>query len=214
MKSTWRIFLAGAASLLYVASARPLNAQDNSAEPQNVTFYIDRTTGQVFIRPGRNRAPMKFKAAPDPAAIEQQVEQKVEERTNEKVRAAVAQTQAQQRYDNDVLQKQIAGMEPAWKSYLTNFQDKFRIGALAYLDYSLYTHSGFGPYLLENLNPPGPGNNGYNSFDVSRAYLNAYFTPTENLTFRLTPEIYRAAGTASGTKSGRFRASAATWMAI
>jgi hypothetical protein len=203
MKSILRIFVAGAASLLFMASARPLSAQDNGAEPQNVTFYVDRTTGQVFIRPGRNRAPMKFNAAPDAAAIEQQVEQKVEERTNDKVRAAVAQTQAQQRYDNDVLQKQIAQMEPAWKSYLTNFQDKFRIGALAYLDYSLYTHTGFGPQFLENMNPPGPGNNLYNAFDINRVYLNTYFTPTPDLTFRFTPEIYRANGTASADKTGQ-----------
>lgn len=203
MKSTWRIFLAGAASLLFVASARPLSAQDNGAEPHNVTFYVDRATGQVFIRPGRNRAPMKFNAAPDAAAIEQQVEQKVEKRTNDKVRAAVVQAQAQQRYDNDVLQKQIAEMEPAWRSYLTNFQDKFRIGALAYLDYSLYTHTGLGPQFLENMNPPGPGNNLYNAFDINRVYLNTYFTPAPDLTFRFTPEIYRANGTASADRTGQ-----------
>ena len=77
MKSTWRIFLAGAAGLLLVAAAWPLYGQDKRAEQQNVTFYVERTTGQVFIRPGHNRVPMKFNAAPDAAAIEQQVEEKV-----------------------------------------------------------------------------------------------------------------------------------------
>ena len=90
-------------------------------------------------------------------------------------------------------------MKPAWTSYLNNFQDKFRIGALAYLDYSAYTHTGFGPQTLENINPPGPGNNGYNSFDITRVYTNIYFTPTDNLLFRFTPEIYRSNGTATAS---------------
>ncbi len=129
--------------------------------------------------------------------IEQEVEQRTQQRTQDAVRAAVAQTEAQQRYDNAELQKQVDQIKPAWTSYMTNFQNKFRIGALAYFDYSFYTHTGFGPQFLENMNPPGPYNNSYNSFDINRVYLNTYFTPTEDLTFRFTPEIYRANGTAT-----------------
>ena len=99
-------------------------------------------------------------------------------------------------------QKQVDQIKPAWTSYMTNFQNKFRIGALAYMDYSFYTHTGFGPQFLENMNPPGPYNNSYNSFDINRVYLNTYFTPTEDLTFRFTPEIYRANGTATADKTG------------
>jgi hypothetical protein len=91
---------------------------------------------------------------------------------------------------------------PAWTSYITNFQNKFRIGTLAYLDYGLYTHTGFGPQFNENLNPPGPYNDNFNSFDISRVYLNTYFMPTDNWTFRFTPELYRANGTATADQTG------------
>jgi hypothetical protein len=161
-------------------------------------LWVDEKTGQVFIRPGRGRVPLKIGTAPDTQAIEQQVE----ERTREQVRAEVAKTEAQQQLKQADLEKQVAAITPAWKSYLDNFQNKFRIGTLAYLDYSLYTHTGFGPQFLENLNPPGPGNNGYNSFDINRVYLNTYFTPTDELTFRFTPELYRANGGANCVTSG------------
>ena len=136
---------------------------------------------------------------PDAEAIEQQVE----ERTNDKVRAAVAEAQAQQRADNAALQKQVDDIKPAWSNYVNNFQNKLRIGAVAYLDYSAYPHTGFGPQQLENINPPGPGNNGFNSFDISRIYTNIYYTPTNELVFRFTPEIYRANGTATADKTGK-----------
>ena len=110
------------------------------------------------------------------------------------MRAAVAETQAAQQAQTADLQKQVAEIKPAWKSYVDNFQNKFRIGAVFYGDYGLYTHTGFGPQFLENLNPPGPGNNFFNAFDISRVYLNTYFFPTDDWTFRFTPEIYRANG--------------------
>jgi hypothetical protein len=145
----------------------------------------------MFIRPGRGRVPMNFApAAPDTQAIEN----KVESDTRDQMRAAVAETKAQHQVDTADLQKQVDAIKPAWKSYVDNFQNKFRIGTLSYLDWGLYTHAGFGPQFNENLNPPGVGNNGYNSFDISRVYLNAYFFPIDNWTFRFTPEIYRANG--------------------
>ena len=115
-------------------------------------------------------------------------------REDDQVRAAVAESQAQQQAQTVALQKQVNEIQPAWHDYMSNFQNKFRLGALAYLDYSLYTHTGFGPQFLENENPPGPGNDGFNAFDISRVYLNTYFTPTDEVTFRFTPEIYRANG--------------------
>lgn len=153
-------------------------------------LWVDEKTGQVFVRPGHGRVPLNLVGAVDSQAIER----KVEERTRDQVRAAVAEAQARQQADTADLQRQVTEIKPAWQNYLTNFQNKFRLGALAYLDYSLYTHAGFGPQFLENINPPGVGNNGFNSFDISRVYLNTYFTPTDDLTFRFTPEIYRANG--------------------
>src|SRR5260370_35129712 len=72
----------------------------------------------------------------------------------------------------------------------------------------MYTHPGFGPQFSENYNPPGPGNEYFNAFDVSRVYLNLYFTPTDDLLFRFTPELYRANGNngspaTNNTQNGR-----------
>ena len=191
-----KIFLALAISFIIFASARPLRAQDELTASR---LWVDKKTGQVFIKPGRNRVPLNVSPTVDTETITQRVQQRVEQKTQDQVRAAVAETQAQERADTAAMQKQVAEMQPAWKSYLDNFQNKFRIGALAYLDYSAYTHTAFGPQTLENINPPGPGNNGFNSFDITRVYTNLYYTPTDELLFRFTPEIYRANGTATAS---------------
>ena len=200
MKGRWKVVLAALGSLAFVASAQPLRAQDDSMTSKQTTLWVDQKTGQVFVRPGRGRVPMNFGADP------QEIERQVEEKTQDRVRAAIAETQAQERVDNAAVQKQVDQIKPAWTSYVSNFQNKFRIGALAYLDYGLYTHTGFGPQFTENLNPPGPYNNMYNSFDISRVYLNTYFTPTDNWTFRFTPELYRANGTATADRTGAISA--------
>ena len=92
-------------------------------------------------------------------------------------------------------------MEPAWKSYMANWQDKFRIGTLFFGDYRFYSLTGFQPQELDNINNPGPGNNSFNSFDVSRVYTNLYFFPTKDWQFRFTPEIYKTIGCPSSTAS-------------
>jgi hypothetical protein len=79
---------------------------------------------------------------------------------------------------------------------------KIRIGTLLFADYAYYTKTGFGPQFVSQINPPGPGNNSYNTFEVSRAYLNVFYSPTDAFTFRLTPELYRQIGSAPSTKLG------------
>ena len=184
MNRVHTLWMAALASLILFGPIRPLSAQDAEPATKTITFYVNEKTGQVFIRPGKGRVPMIFGGAPDSAAIEQQVEEK----TRDQVRAAVAETQAARQAQTVELQKQVAEIKPAWKSYVDNFQNKFRIGAVFYGDYGLYTHTGFGPQFLENQNPPGPGNNFFNAFDISRVYLNTYFFPTDDWTFRFTPE--------------------------
>ena len=201
MEGRWKAALAALGGFVLLASPRPVSAQEAAGFSKQTTVWVDRKTGQLFIGPGKGRSPITFGANQE--EIERQIEERTQQRTQDAVRAAVAQTQAQQRFDNAELQKQVDQIKPAWTSYVTNFQSKFRIGALAYLDYGLYTHTGFGPYFLENQNPPGPYNNLYNSFDISRIYLNTYFTPTDNLTFRFTPELYRAIGNGTAGKLGK-----------
>ena len=201
MKLRWKILFATAVVLLPV-SMRLARAQDSGPAAKTVTLYVDRKTKQVFLEPGRNRIPIKLLGELDTNALADQVEQRVTDKTHKDVLNAVAQTQAQEAAQRHALEQQVADMRPAWNRYLTNFQDKFRLGALAYLDWGMWSHTGYGPYFLENLNTPGVGNNGYNSFDLNRVYLNAYFTPRPDLTFRITPELYRAFGTATADKLG------------
>jgi len=196
VKGRWIVVLAALGSFMLLANVRPLRAQDSLSAPKTTTLWVDENSGQVFVRPGRGRVPLTIGATPE------QINQQIEQQTQQKVQAAVAESEAQQRADNVKVEQQVAAMQPAWHSYLDNFQDKFRIGALAYLDYGYYTHAGFGPQWLENMNPPGVGNNGFNSFDINRVYLNTYFTPTKDVTFRFTPELYRANGTATADKIG------------
>jgi hypothetical protein len=202
MKLGRKVLFAAAAVWLSAVALRPACAQESNSTVKTVTFYVDRKTKQVFLEPGRNRVPIKLLGELNTNALADQVQQRVSEKTHQDVVNTVAQSQAQEMAQRHVLEQQVAELRPAWDRYLTNFQDKFRLGALAYADWGMWTHTGYGPYFLENLNTPGVGNNGYNSFDLNRVYLNAYFTPRPDLTFRITPELYRTWGTASATRVG------------
>ena len=83
---------------------------------------------------------------------------------------------------------------------------RVRIGTLLYADYGYYTKTGFGPQFTSQINPPGPANNGYNTFEVTRAYINLFYSPNDAVTFRLTPDLYRQIGAAPGTKIGKVSA--------
>jgi hypothetical protein len=178
---------------MLIGAIRPALAQDST--PKTLTLWVDSKTGQLFTRPGKGRTPFVIPgAALDTSAIANQVEQKVDqktatlEQTQEQMKADLAKTQQQ---TQDV-SMQMAEVKPAWQDYIDNFKNKFRVGTLVYADYRFYTHTGFGPQELTQINAPGPGNNNFNSFDISRAYLNFYFNPTDDWTVRVTPNVYRA----------------------
>jgi hypothetical protein len=183
-----------AACLALISAVPRLRAQDISTITKATTLWVDERTGQVFIRPGRGRVPMTIGSPVDAAKIERQVE----DSTNAKVQAAVTQAQEEQRLKDEQLAKKVDAMQPAWHDYLANWQDKFRIGTLFFGDYRFYSLTGFQPQELENVNNPGPGNNNFNSFDISRIYTNLFFFPTKDWLFRFTPELYKTNGCASG----------------
>jgi hypothetical protein len=93
---------------------------------------------------------------------------------------------------------------------LTLDNGKIKIGATFFGLYRYYANTGFGPQILTLLNTPGPGNGGFNSFDVDRTYLNFFFSPTDALTFRVTPNIYRQFSSTSGVKLGSTSATGST----
>ncbi len=87
---------------------------------------------------------------------------------------------------------------------------KVKIGALFYGDYAFYYQTGFGPQFLTQINQPGPGNNHFNSFDLSRAYLNFFYMPNDAITLRITPNVYRQVGGATADKFGKVSAIASS----
>jgi hypothetical protein len=174
---------------------------------QGIVLWADPATGQLFARPGdgRGRVVVSYSVLGKP--IEREVEKRVEKKTRATVTKEIEKVREESRVGNAALAKQIQAMQPASRDYADRWLKKLRIGTLLYGDYALYTHTSFGPQFLTEINPPGPGNNLHNSFDITRAYLNFYFTPTADWTFRLTPDIYRTAGAAaSATKQGRITA--------
>jgi hypothetical protein len=76
---------------------------------------------------------------------------------------------------------------------------KIKLGVTFFGDYTGYTSTGFGPQFITQANQPGPGNSGFNSFDVTRAYLNFFYTPNDAITLRVTPNIYRQVDGSSGS---------------
>jgi hypothetical protein len=83
---------------------------------------------------------------------------------------------------------------------------KIKIGALAYADYAYYYKTGFGPQFLTQTNFAGAGNNNYSTFEVNRTYLNFVYTPSDFVSFRITPNIYRQLGTVTADKFGKVAA--------
>lgn len=118
------------------------------------------------------------------------------------------------------LQSSVADIKTSIKSVVSTVQEqqtqavrkselsdlafgKVKIGGLFYGDYAYYNQTGFGPQFLTQLNQEGPGNDGFNSFDITRTYLNVLYTPVNAITLRITPNIYRAVnGSSSAIADG------------
>jgi hypothetical protein len=179
-----------------------VSAQDIS---NTTRLWVDTRTGQVFVRPGKGRVPFALDNVVDTQASEQSIERKVEARvaaiTNSQINAQ-RQTTTQLERQNVALAEQVNAMWSAWQGYTTNFQNKFRLGAMLFADYRFYNNTGFQPQEQENLTNPGPGNNSYNSFDLTRVYLNFFFFPTERWAARITPDVYKTIGS-SNVKVGQ-----------
>jgi hypothetical protein len=183
-------------------------AQDSIADPM-LRLYVDPATHIVYTEPGRGRRPLATIPASaltggGTADLEQrqaQTERELQE--NQAELHELAQKNDQLAAQNADFQTQMAEIRPAWRSYVDNFQDKFRLGTLVYGDYRYYTHTGFQPQELTQLTNLGPGNNGWSSFDITRAYINLFFFPTKDWTMRITPNIYKTIGSASNDKAGQ-----------
>ncbi|HTT75828.1 MAG TPA: hypothetical protein VMF50_07595 [Candidatus Binataceae bacterium] len=194
--------LALALSLLMLASG-PVGwvwAQDSSADPM-LRLYVDPATHIVYTEPGRGRhllATIPSSALAGGGATAEL--ERRQDRTDQELQedhaqmSELLQKNQQLEAQNADFQTQMAEIRPAWRSYIDNFQDKFRVGTLVYGDYRFYTHTGFQPQELTQVYNPGVGNNYWNAFDITRTYLNFFFFPTRDWILRITPNMYKTVG--------------------
>ena len=202
-KSRIATMLAG--SMLASTIAYPVTAMAQSAH--GIMMYEDTKTGAFYSKPGKNRVPvgrlyLNEEAAPPSASeVHEQVQKEVKKHDDE-LRAEFMANQQTLLQKNAELSQQVSDMKPAWTDFMDNFRNKFRIGTLIYADYRFYSHTTFQPQEMVEVNNPGIGNNNWNTFDVSRAYLNFFFFPTDDFTARVTPNLYRQTISASNTTSG------------
>ncbi len=87
---------------------------------------------------------------------------------------------------------------------------KIKLGFTMYGQWGEYFKTGFGPQFTTQVNPPGPGNDNYNSFDITRSYINFFYSPNDKYTMRFTPNIFRFVGNVPNQKIGATGAAGAT----
>jgi hypothetical protein len=198
----------GVALLLGAVAIAPTKA--DAAGAGSVTLYADPSTGQLFYKPCRKCVRLgEYIPAGSTEEIERKVERRVTQQTQAELdqeraamQAEAAQRQAQQQQWNAEMAKQVSEIQPFAREFGDRWFKKISIGTLVYADYGYFSHAGFGPQFLTQQNWPGPGNNSFNSFDITRTYLDFKFTPVDDVSMRVTPNIYAQYGTATGDKVG------------
>ncbi len=197
MSKRWRLPIALLG--LLCGLALPMAARTGWAQSRAVELWVDTRTGQVFIRPGPHRVRLNLPGT----VTEDQLNREVDERVQEKTQALQTQLNQQEAvsasldHRNAALTQQVTAMKPDWKSYAEGFAKNMSVGTVTYADYGFYSHTAFGPAWMDNINQPGQGNNNYNTFDLTRAYINFMFHPTNDLMLRFTPDVYRTIGAAN-----------------
>jgi hypothetical protein len=200
----------GAALMLSAVamSPRPAWSDDGRA----ITLYTDPGTGQVFTKRCKHCVRLGQYI---PAGSTEEIERKVERRVNlqtqqqlEQERAAMeaeeAQRQAQQQQWNAEMAKQVSTIQPWATEFGDRWYKKISVGTLVYAYYGFWSHTGFGPQFMDaNMNWPGPGNNSFSQFAINRTYLDFKFSPTDDISMRITPDMYTTIGTPPGDKVGK-----------
>lgn len=71
---------------------------------------------------------------------------------------------------------------------------KVKIGATFYADWSYWSDwDGSTSFVDNQETPSSTADQNYNTFEITRAYINLYYTPNDAATLRITPDIYRSA---------------------
>jgi hypothetical protein len=171
-------------------------SQDGGA----ITLYTDPGTGQVFTKRCRHCVRL---GAYVPAESTREIERKVEIKTQQQLdqehaamQAEEAQRQAQQQQWNAEMAAQVSEIKPWATEFGDRWYKKISVGTLVYAYYGYWSHTGFGPQFLDaNMQWPGPGNNSFNQFALNRTYLDFKFTPNDDFSMRVTPDMYAMVNT-------------------
>jgi hypothetical protein len=180
----------------------------DAADGRTVTLYADQKTGQVFYKPCRRCVRLGTYV---PAGATEEIERKVEMKTQAQLdadraamQADLATRQAQQQQWNAEMAKQVSEIQPFAREFGDRWFKKISIGTLVYGYYGYWSHTGFGPQFMDaNMNWPGPGNNSFNQFAINRTYIDIKFTPIDDISMRITPDMYTTIGTATADSVGK-----------
>ena len=69
-------------------------------------------------------------------------------------------------------------------------EGKIKLNFVGYGSWGIYPETGYGPQFVTQTSYPGPGNDNFNSFDITRTYINFLYIPNKHLTIRATPNLY------------------------
>jgi len=195
----------GAALTLGAVAIAPAPAR--SADGQAITLYTDPGSGQVYTK--RCKRCVKL-GEYIPAGSTEEIERKVERRVTQQTQAQLDQEraamqadeaakQAQQQQWNAEMAKQVSEIQPFAREFGDRWFKKISIGTTVFAYYGFWSHTGFGPQFMDaNQQWPGPGNNTFNEFAINRTYIDLRFTPVDDLSMRITPDMYAMVNT--GTK--------------
>jgi cell division septation protein DedD len=205
----------GAALTLGAVAITPMPAR--SADGQAITLYTDPASGQVFTK--RCKRCVKL-GQYIPAGSTEEIEQKVERRVTQQTQAQLDQEraamqadeaakQAQQQQWNAEMAKQVSEIQPFAREFGDRWFKKISIGTTVFAYYGFWSHTGFGPQFMDaNQQWPGPGNSSFNEFAINRTYIDLKFTPVDDVSMRVTPDMYAMVNT--GTKCAATSTSTST----
>ncbi len=148
-------------------------------------IYENPSTGEIFLKPGPGRVKVRQ------SVIDELLKPSVKQ-TNKQIKNLKT-TEKKLEVSLKTVKSQTL---PAWTKHVS-------LGALIYMGYGYYTQTGLteGSMQLEE-NPPATGNNGYNAFNVNRAYL-IFLYHQDNWFLKITPNFLKT-DNSSGTNGSEY----------
>lgn len=205
MRRTIRMVALTMLGTAFMLSAITITPKPALSQDGRITLYTDPNTGQVYTKRCKRCVRLgEYVPAGSTREIERRVEQNTQQQLDAQkaaMEAEEAQRAAQQQQWNAEMAKQVGEIQPFAEEFGDRWYKKISVGTLIYADYGYFSHTGFGPQFLTQQFWPGPGNNSYSAFNITRTYLDFKFTPIDDISARLTPNMYLANGTATGVKT-------------